>query len=308
MTANTLEALSIEPSGKALGAEILGIDFAKPVSADICEAVMAAWADHLVLLFRGLSLDDDQLLETAGLFGGQQEAGSRGYFVKAGFKAGETNNVATRPGVSIITNLGDDGKLESRKAAFGNQPLKWHSDNSYVEVPPTGGLLHAHIVPVNGGGETSFSNQYLAYERLPADLKAAIDGKHIRHDDHRNTTGRLRPTMTAPTSRDDITGPSHPIVRVNPLTGRRALYLGRHYEWPSSFIVELDDDESEALLGELWDHATQDDLTWTHDNWTAGDLLLWDNRCTMHARTPIDFTQPRVMHRALIKGDPVIAA
>ncbi|MFT6581044.1 MAG: taurine dioxygenase [Alphaproteobacteria bacterium] len=307
MTVNTLEALSVTPSGKALGAEVSGVDFAQPAPDDVRDAIMAAWADHLVLLFRGLSLNDDQLLETAGLFGGQQVAGSRDYFVKAGFKPGETNNVATRPGVSIITNLGDDGKLVRQKSAFGNLPLKWHSDNSYVEVPPTGSLLHAHVVPVDGGGETSFSNQYLAYERLPGALKTAIQGKHIRHDDHRNTTGGLRPTMAAPTSRDDITGPRHPIVRINPLTGRRALYLGRHYEWPSSFVVELEDDESEAVLGELWAYATQDDLIWTHDDWTAGDLLLWDNRCTMHARTPIDHTQPRVMHRALIKGDPVIA-
>ncbi|MGY8959318.1 MAG: TauD/TfdA dioxygenase family protein, partial [Alphaproteobacteria bacterium] len=98
MTVNTLEALSVTPSGKALGAEVSGVDFAQPAPDDVRDAIMAAWADHLVLLFRGLSLNDDQLLETAGLFGGQQVAGSRDYFVKAGFKPGETNNVATRPG------------------------------------------------------------------------------------------------------------------------------------------------------------------------------------------------------------------
>lgn len=308
MTVNTLESMSVIPSGKALAAEIRGVDFAKPVPDDVRDAIVAAWAEHLVLLFRGLALDDDQLLQATEYFGGQQAAGSRDYFVKAGYKPGQTGALATRPGISIITNIGDDGELLQSGKEFGNLPLKWHSDNSYVEVPPTGSLLHAHVVPVNGGGVTSFNNQYLAYETLPDDLKAAIEGKHVRHDDHRSTTGTLRPTMEAPKTRADITGPSHPIVRINPLTGKRALYLGRHYEFPSSHIVELDDDESETLLSALWAHATQDHLMWSHDDWTAGDLLLWDNRCTMHARTPIDYTQKRIMHRALIKGDPVISA
>jgi taurine dioxygenase len=307
MPVNTLDSFAIIPTGKALCAEIRGVDFAEPVPYDVRDAIMEAWAEHLVLLFRGMSLDDDQLLRATEYFGGQQEAGSRGYFMRAGFKPGETKSVSVQPGISVVTNVDDDGKLQNSAKAFGNLPLKWHSDNSYVEVPPTGSLLHALVVPIDGGGETSFNNQYLAYETLSAEMKAAIEGKHIRHDGHRSTTGTLRPTMELPQTRDDITGPVHPIVRINPLTGKRALYLGRHYEFPSSHIVELNDEDSEALLAPLWAHATQDHLMWTHDGWTAGDLLLWDNRCTMHARTPIDHTQPRVMHRALIKGDPVIS-
>jgi taurine dioxygenase len=308
MTAtNTLDAIDVIPSGKALSAEVRGVDFAKPMPDDVQDEVKRLWAEHLVLLFRRQKLDDDQLLAAAEIFGGQQEAGSRGYFLKAGHKPGETHRVAERAGISIVSNLDKDGNPVKFTEAVGSLELKWHSDNSYIEVPPAGSLLHSHIVPVNGGGVTSFNNQYLAYETLPDDLRQRIEGKHIRHDNMRNTAGRFRPTVEPPTSRDDIKGPAHPIVRIHPVTGRRALYLGRHYEFPSSHIVELDDAESEEVLGQLWDHATQDSLKWSHD-WAVGDLVLWDNRCTMHARTPIDHTQPRVLHRVLIKGEPVISA
>ena len=306
---NTLHAIEVIPSGRALGAEVRGIDFAKHVPDDVRDRLVEIWAEHLVLLFRGLKLDDDQLLATADLFGGSQAAKSRDFFIQAGVKPGENDRVAKKPAITIISNVDAQGKAGAVSEADRSLSLKWHSDNSYVEVPPTGSLLHAHVVPAKGGGgETSFNNQYLAYENLSDELKAAIEGKHIVHDDHRNTSGKLRPTKQMPKKREDITGPAHPIVRVHPVTGKRALYLGRHYEWPSSYIVELDDDESEKLLARLWEAATDDSLMWTQDDWRPGDLLMWDNRCTMHARAPVDHSQARVLHRTLIKGDPVISA
>ena len=305
---NTLEAIEAIPTGKALGAEVRGIDFAQPMPEAVAAEVKRIWAENLVLLFRGLKLSDDDLLAAADIFGGQQTAGSRQYFLDAGFKAGETHRVAKQAGISIVSNLDKDGEPVKTTEAVGSLGLKWHTDNSYVEVPPAGSLLHAHVVPVDGGGHTAFNNQYLAYETLSDDLKDRIEGKHIRHDNLRNTAGRFRPTVEPPKTREDVNGPAHPIVRVHPVTGKRALYLGRHYEWPSSHVVELDDGESEALLGELWAHATQDHLAWTHDDWAPGDLILWDNRCTMHARSPVDHTQPRVLHRALIKGEPIVSA
>lgn len=304
---NTVEAMEVIPTGKALAAEVRGIDFALESPEPVRSALRKAWADNLVLLFRKQTLTDEQLLAVADIFGGQQAAGSRDYFLKAGYKPGETDRVARHPGISIVSNLDKNGRPVKVSEAVGSSELDWHTDNSYVEVPPAGSLLLAHIVPVKGGGETSFNNQYLAYETLPDDLKKEIEGKHIRHDNLRNTAGRFRPTVEAPKSRHDIKGPAHPIVRIHPVTGRRALYLGRKYEWPSSHVVELDDDASEALLEKLWKHATQDTLKWTHD-WSVGDLVLWDNRCAMHQRNTIDHTQPRVMHRALIKGEPVISA
>jgi taurine dioxygenase len=304
---NTVDAIEVIPSGKALGAEVRGVDFALDTPDDVRAALKKIWAEHLVLLFRNQKLSDDQLLAAADVFGGQQSAGSRDYFLKAGYKPGETDRVAKHAGISIVSNLDINGKPVKVTEAVGSLSLDWHSDNSYVDVPPAGSLLLAHVVPVKGGGETSFNNQYLAYETLPDDLKKQIEGKHIRHDNLRNTAGRFRPTVQPPKSREDIKGPAHPIVRIHPVTGRKALYLGRKYEWPSSHVVELDDKASEELLAKLWKHATWDGLKWTHD-WTVGDLILWDNRCVMHQRNPIDHTQPRVMHRALIKGEPVVSA
>jgi taurine dioxygenase len=305
--ANTIDAIEVIPSGAALGAEVRGIDFSKPIGNDIRDRIRQIWADHLVLLFRNQDLSDEALLAAAVLFGGEQSAASRDYFVRAGYKPGETDKVSRHPGISAISNLDNDGKPVRVSESLGSLELVWHSDNSYVAVPPAGTLLHARIVPVNGGGETSFNNQYLAYEELPETLKKRIEGLHICHDPLRSTTGRFRPGVEAPKSRDDIKGPVHPIVRIHPLTGKRALYLGRRHDWPSSYIVELDDAESGALLDELWRHATQDHLQWTHD-WQVGDLLLYDNRCAMHRRNEVDETQPRVLHRALVKGEPVISA
>lgn len=183
----------------------------------------------------------------------------------------------------------------------------WHSDNSYVERPPAGSMLYALEVPINGGGDTSFCNQYMAYDTLPDDLKQAIEGKSQVQDNSRNSAGVLRPSATLPTTPEAVEGPIHPLVRLHPVSGKRALYLGRRRVWPSNYIVGLPNEESEALLDRLWAHATQAHFVWTHQ-WRVGDVLLWDNRCVMHHRTPIDSTQRRVMHRTQIKGEPVIAA
>jgi taurine dioxygenase len=169
-------------------------------------------------------------------------------------------------------------------------------------------MLYAlEIPPAGGGGDTSFNNQYLAYEELPEDLKAAIAGRSQVHDSSRNSAGVLRPGVKLPTTPEEVQGPVHPLVRVHPVTGKRALYLGRRRTWPSNYIVGMPNAESEALLDRLWAHATQPKYAWTH-HWRVGDVVLWDNRCCMHYRTEIDSAYRRVMHRTTIKGEPVIAA
>jgi taurine dioxygenase len=303
---NRIEAIEIVPTGAALGAELRGVDLAQPLSEEIQDVLRQAWAEHLVLLFRDQVLSDPQLIAASEIFGGVQVGGARAYFLKGGFQQGG-GEVANFPEITPITNLGADGNPVPENAGLGSAEVVWHSDNSYVEVPPAGSMLHALEVPVDGGGETSFDNQYLAYETLPDDLKAAIEGKYQRHDSSRNSAGVLRPTAKLPTKPEEVEGPVHPLVRVHPVTGRRALYLGRRRIWPSNYILELSNEESEALLDKLWAHATQDRFAWTHA-WRVGDTLLWDNRCAMHCRAPVDSSQRRVMHRTQIKGEPVIAA
>jgi taurine dioxygenase len=167
-------------------------------------------------------------------------------------------------------------------------------------------MLYAVVIPNNGGGDTYFNNQYLAYDELPADLKRAIQGRSQLHDSTRNSAGILRPTVKLPTKPEEVPGPVHPLVRVHPVTKKRALYLGRRREWPSNYIVGMSNAESEALLDQLWAHATQPKYAWGH-KWRIGDLVLWDNRCCMHYRSEVDATQPRVLYRTVVKGDAVIA-
>jgi taurine dioxygenase len=301
--ANVISTFQVVPSGAALGAEIRGVDFSLPVPEDVKAALRRAWAEHMVLLVRGQRIDDDQLMATSGIFGPAHEPASRKYHVDAGHAVDDTFMVSKHSNITIISNLGPDGKPVMDNGGLGSYEVVWHTDNSYVKVPPAGSMLYSLEVPVNGGGDTSFNNQYLAYEELPPDLKRAIEGKSQVHDSSRNSAGVLRPGVKLPTKPEEVEGPTHPLVRVHPVTGRRALYLGRRRVWPSNYIVGLPNDESEKLLDRLWTHATQPKYAWTHQ-WKVGDILLWDNRCCMHYRTEVDTNQRRVMHRTTIKGDP----
>jgi taurine dioxygenase len=300
--ANTLAALRVVPTGAALGAEIQGIDFSRPVPEDVREALRRAWADHLVLLFRGQDITDHQLLDAAGIFGPPHDAASRKYHLNVGKKIDNRYMISEHPSVSIISNLDENGLPVKDNGGLGSYEVVWHTDNSYVAVPPAGSMLYALVIPADGGGDTSFNNQYLAYDELPDELKRTIEGKSQVHDSSRNSAGILRPGVKLPTRPEEVEGPTHPLVRVHPVTGRRALYLGRRRAWPSNYIVGMDNAESEALLDKLWGHATQPRYAWTH-RWRVGDIVLWDNRCCMHYRTEVDASQARVLHRTTIKGE-----
>ncbi len=304
--ANTTATLEVVPSGAALAAEIRGIDLSAPVPDEVKAALRRAWADHLVLLIRGQTLDDEQLLAFSGIFGPPHEAAARKYHLDVGEKVDNQYMISKHPSISIISNLGPDGKPVMDNGGLGSYEVVWHTDNSYVKVPPAGSMLYSLEVPVNGGGNTSFNNQYLAYEELPDDLKRAIEGKSQVHDSSRNSAGVLRPGVTLPTKPEEVEGPTHPLVRVHPVTGKRALYLGRRRVWPSNYIVGMPNAESEKLLDRLWAHATQAKYAWTH-KWRVGDIVLWDNRCCMHYRTEVDTAQRRVMHRTTIKGEAPVA-
>ena len=301
---NAIDSLEIVPTGTALGAEVRGVDLSAPISKALAKALRTAWNEHLVLLFRDQNLDDDDIMRAADIFGGSQDGATHSYFDASG-SAFNPHYVAGYPNILAITNLDSKGTPTEDNGGLGSFEVVWHSDNSYVQVPPAGSLLYAIEVPNNGGGNTSFNNQYLAYETLSPQLKAAIAGRFQVHDASRNSAGILRPGLSAPTSPAHVLGPMHPLVRVHPDTGRRALYLGRRRAWPSNYVVGLSDEDSEALLDALWAHATQPQLAWEHA-WRNGDAVLWENRAAMHYRSAIDPSQRRVMHRIQIKGEPVV--
>jgi len=301
---NAPENVEVVPTGAALGAEIRGVDLSQPVPEATKEIMRRAWADHLVLLWRGQNLPDLSFLEAAGIFGVTREPAARKYQVAGGYKIGG-KRVPLHPHVSLISNLNEEGEPVMHNGDLGSAEVVWHSDNSYTEVPPAGSMLYSVVIPTNGGGDTFFNNQYLAYEELPDDLKHAIAGRSQRHDASRNSAGVLRPTVKLPATPEEVPGPVHPLVRVHPVTGKRALYLGRRRDWPSNYILGMPNDESEKLLDRLWAHATQPKYAWEH-KWRVGDLVLWDNRCAMHYRTEVDVTQARVLYRTVVNGEPVI--
>jgi len=287
-----------------LGAEIRGVDFAKPVGAAAKRMLRGAWADNLILLFRGQAhISQKQHIDATAIFGKPVPGAKLKYFEASGT---ELVHQAGFPEISIVSNLGPDGAPAMENEGLGSGEVVWHSDNSYIEEPPIGSFLRALEIPPDGG-DTSFANQYLAYETLPADIKARIDGRHAKHDSSRNSAGRLRPGVRRPATPADVVGPDHPLVRIHPDTGKKALYLGRRSEFPSQYIVGRDPEESEDLLDFLWAHATSDGLKYTHA-WEAGDMILWDNRCVMHYREPMRTLARRIMHRTQLEPQKPIPA
>ena len=266
----------VTPLSNVIGAEVRGVDVSNSIDDVTFAHIRAVWLEHLVLLFRQQRLDDAALVRFTSRFGELEEAplfqGRR--FVDA------------HPEVMIVSNVVVGGR---ELGSLGNSEAFWHSDLNFVEQPPDASCLYALEVPP-AGGDTGFANMYAAFETLPADLAAAIDGRQILHDARFNSAGYLREIRVPDTL--------HPIVRTHPETGRKALYLGRR---ANARIDGLTADRSDALLDRLWRHATAPACTW-HHRWQAGDLVIWDNRCTLHRRDAFDPSQRRIMHRTQTRG------
>jgi len=181
---------------------------------------------------------------------------------------------------------------------LGDGESVWHTDMSYLDVPPKASILYSLEVPVTGGN-TSFCTMYGLYEALPARLKDRIAGLKIKHDGTYTSGGYVRQGVTATDDPRTSPGAVHPLVCTHPESGHRMLYLGRRR---NAYITGLELADSEALLDELWEFASRPDFTWEHV-WRVGDLVLWDNRCTMHRRDAFDPHSRRIMHRTQVKGE-----
>jgi taurine dioxygenase len=277
--------VTVIPTGKALGAEIQGIDL-RTVDSNDFAGIYRAWLDHSVLLFRGQKLTDEDLIAFSERFGDLdwapvQESGRR--FVDG------------HPEIYVVSNVMENG---APIGSLGAGEATWHTDMSYLPDPPKASILYALEVLLSGGN-TYFNSMYRAYEFLPDAVKKRVEGKTLKHDATYNSGGYVRQGITA--IDDPITSPGtyHPLVCTHPETKRRVLYLGRRR---NAYIEGLSLQESESLLDELWSHANREELEWCNE-WRVGDLVLWDNRCTMHRRDPFDATSRRVMHRTQIKGE-----
>jgi alpha-ketoglutarate-dependent taurine dioxygenase len=278
-------SITVTPTGAALAAEVGGVDLRRLDVGDFA-AIHRAWLDHLVLLFRGQTLSDDDLTEFSRRFGALdlapiQENGRR--FVEG------------YPEIYVVSNVIENGVAIG---SLGAGEAVWHTDMSYLQDPPKASMLYALEIPP-AGGNTGFTNMYRAYESMPEALRRRIAGRRVKHDGTYNSGGFVRQGVTPTDDPREAPGTYHPIVCTHPETGRQCLYLGRRR---NAYIEGLELAESEALLDEVWAFATRDELTW-YNTWRVGDLVLWDNRCTMHRRDPFDAGSRRIMHRTQIKGE-----
>jgi taurine dioxygenase len=274
----------VVPTGGGLGAEIRGVDLRR-LGDDAFAAIHRAWLDNLVLLFRGHKLTDADLIAFSRRFGELdlapiQETGRR--FVEG------------MPELYVVSNVVKDGEPIG---SLGYGEAVWHTDMSYLHDPPKASMLYALEVPP-AGGNTEFINMYSVYEAVAADLKRDIACLKIKHDGTYNSGGYVRQGVTPTDDPRESPGAVHPLVCTHPETGRRMLYLGRRR---NAYIEGFELAESEALLDTLWAYTDRAEFAW-HNVWQAGDLVLWDNRCTMHRRDPFDPAARRVMHRTQIKG------
>jgi taurine dioxygenase len=279
------ETLDVIPTGAALGAEIRGVDLRDLDDAAFAR-VIQAWHENSVVLFRNQSLNDDDLIAFSRRLGDLdwapiQETGRR--FVEG------------LPEIYIVSNVKVNGE---QIGSLGDGEAVWHTDMSYLEVPPKASLLYSLEVPPIGGN-TSFCSMYAIHAALPARLKDRIAGLKIKHDGTYNSGGYVRQGVTPTDDPRSSPGAVHPLVCTHPDTGRRMLYLGRRR---NAFLLGLELAESEALLNELWHFVDRPEFAWEHV-WRVGDLVLWDNRCTMHRRDAFDPSSRRIMHRTQVKGE-----
>ena len=257
------------------GAEITGIDLSRPLSAGARDRIYAALLAHQFLAFRDQTLTREQQYAFTAQFGEVEAHG--------GGRPGKRRDVA-----HVTTNLDAEGNPSDRFAKGAN--YRWHTDKPYYATPPALTVLYAVELPPEGG-DTELANTRLAYEALPDEMKRRIEGLRVVFQWE---AGR-RPGYYA----SELPPIDHPLARTHPETGKKALYLGHH----AMRVLGLPEDEGAGLLETLLAHATQPHFTYAH-RWRAGDLIMWDNRCTLHrAVANYEMTKyRRVMHRNVVKG------
>lgn len=268
----------VRPLAPAMAAEVLGLDLRKQLDPATRQAVYDAFVRYQVLAFRDQSLTKPEQIAFTEQFGTLERHIA-------------TNRGGDIPLLHVVSNLNTEGKPSGKVKS-----TTWHSDKSFRPEPSMATILHAVVMPPDGG-DTCFANMYAAYDALDDTEKAALDGLRVIHSwELSQEKSGLRATGD---EIRDAPPMSHPLVRVHPDSGRRCLFIGQHAShidgWPMA--------DGRALLAKLEAHATQERFVYRHE-WHAGDLLMWDNRCLLHRADPnFDATlYPRVLHRTCLRG------
>ncbi len=273
--------LSFRPLSPVIGAEAVGFD-PRQFSDDERDQFKAAWLQHLVMLIRTPNvLSDDEFVALMSRLGVIENAR-------------KLSPLSSRIEVMIISNIRENGQLVG---ALPDGELSFHYDRAHQKKPTRATALHAIEIP-DKGGETCFANMCLAYETLPVEIKQKIAGKQALNTYEYGATHAEAKKLD-----DDAPSAVHPVVRTIPETGRKALFVARLM---TDKILGLPDDESRLLLNQIADHCEQPKFSYEH-HWQVGDILMWDNRCSTHARKDFDASQRRLMKRIAL-GDAVAPA
>jgi taurine dioxygenase len=275
-------AIQVRRLSAGLGAEVSGVDLSKPVDDATFREIEQAWRDHLLLLFRGQPLTHEQHIAFSVRFGPLDD-----HAAIPKFRDPQYHHILP------VTNQ----EIGGRKQPVGRQ---WHSDLSTTLRPARGSLLRSEVIPPVGG-DTMFTNMYLAYDTLSDKMKEIVEPLEAIHDMTvaRHSRGRDPADLAEVRRRNPPV--AHPMVRVHPETGKKALYVS---EMTTTGIIGMTDEEADSLLGFLYRHCVQPEFTYRH-KWQVHDLLAWDNRCTMHlALSDYDIEIPRKLYRTTLLGEP----
>jgi alpha-ketoglutarate-dependent 2,4-dichlorophenoxyacetate dioxygenase len=278
-------AIEVTPLRPMLGAELRGVDLTRPVMPEVFAEIEAAFNSYGILVFPQQPLTDEQQLAFSRLFGPLE--------VNPNYAGAK---MRLRPDVADISNLDAEGRVlapDDRRNLFNLGNQLWHTDSSFKQIPAKCSLLSARELPWSGG-ETEFADLRAAWDALPQSRKRAFDGLIVEH-----SIFRSRSQIGFADFNDDIFKQLPPVpqvlVRHHPASGRTSFYLASH----ASHIIGWPVEEGRALIEELIAFSTQPQFVYQH-RWTVGDLVIWDNRCTMHRGRPYDDTQRRVLHRTTV--------
>jgi taurine dioxygenase len=276
-------SLTMRPLSPVMGVEISGIDVSQPIDAATFAAIHDAFLRHLLVCFPGQKLDQTQHVAFSRRFGDLQ------VHVLDQYRS------PTHPEIYVLSNVKKTGETTGEHPDKGT--LVWHSDLSFQSRPALATMLYGIEVP-KVGGDTLYANTYAAYDALPESMRKRIAGLRAIHDLDASRQRAGAPPMTEK-QRQEAPPVEHPLVRTHPESGRKCLYISHH----AMRIANMPEAEGVALLEELMAHATQPQFVYAH-RWKQGELVMWDNRCTMHKATGYDAKgERRVMNRTVVKGD-----
>jgi len=283
----------VVPTKAALGAEIRGVDLRTIDDAAFAE-IHRTWLQHVMLVFRGQSLQAQDLVNLVRRFG--TPVTSSGLH-KRDLKERAGNELLNLPPeVTIVSNVKQEGKSVG---ILGDGEVVWHSDFSFKERPTAARMLVAmEIPPREAGGTTFFLNCYAAYDALSPEMKKRVSGMTIKQADIVDTAMKVRPGMSPDMDIRTVPGPSHPVISTHPETGNNMLFLGRRH---GAYVNGCSLEESEALLNQLWEHCAQPRF-WYEHTWAVGDVVVWDNRAILHRRDSFDSATRRVLYAAQVEG------